>query len=66
MSLQESADSDIYASVMELRDRQEALTIALEASELSGDMNKVHQFEREIDVTQQAIFAKNEERRKKR
>ncbi|XP_064641817.1 1-phosphatidylinositol 4,5-bisphosphate phosphodiesterase gamma-1-like isoform X2 [Lineus longissimus] len=62
----EGADSDIYASIMELRDRQEELTIALEVSERSGDINKVHQVEREINAMQQEIFAKNEERREKR
>ena len=59
---QESEDSDIYASIQELRDQSETLTQQMENLELAGDRDHASAIKQELQATQERLLAKNRER----
>lgn len=62
----ESEDSDIYASIQELRDQSESLTQQMESLELLGDRDNASVIKRELEATQERLLAKNREREQRK
>ncbi|XP_074646958.1 1-phosphatidylinositol 4,5-bisphosphate phosphodiesterase gamma-1-like isoform X2 [Tubulanus polymorphus] len=58
----EGSDSDIYASIVELRDRTQVLQTELVASEHQGNVEQAQRVRAELDATQETMQAKKEER----
>ena len=59
---QESEDSDIYASIQELRDQSDTLTQQMENLELAGDRDNASAVKQQLELTQERLLAKNRER----
>lgn len=60
--MQESEDSDIYASIQELRDQSETLTQQIEQMEQTGDREHAIIIKRQLEATHERLLAKNRER----
>ncbi|PVD20783.1 hypothetical protein C0Q70_18944 [Pomacea canaliculata] len=58
----ESEDSDIYASIQELRDQSETLTQQIEQMEQTGDREHAIIIKRQLEATHERLLAKNRER----
>ncbi|KAL8594295.1 hypothetical protein ACOMHN_000997 [Nucella lapillus] len=62
----ESEDSDIYASIQELRDQSDTLTQQMEQLELTGDRDNATTIKQQLEDTQERLLAKNREREQRK
>ncbi|XP_064611128.1 1-phosphatidylinositol 4,5-bisphosphate phosphodiesterase gamma-1-like isoform X2 [Liolophura sinensis] len=62
----ESEDSEIYASIQQLRDESEDLAHQLEEMEMGGDVEDASHVRQRLQATEERLLQKNEERKNKK
>lgn len=63
---QESEDSEIYASIQQLRDESEDLAHQLEEMEMGGAVEDASHVRQRLQATEERLLQKNEERKNRK